>query len=164
MADKLSIPVSGALIHQMSGGQEIALDFSPETTGMDLVQDGNDLRMAFENGSEIVLRDFFSFMDARLDLDGVQLDAAAFLAAFAPDLATAAGEAAAGRLGAYSDDAGNLLGGVDALGTQPGIPFGGESVHADDPLAAAPRLGTAGEAGPAPDPPPPPPPGPGPGP
>ncbi|MCL1915446.1 MAG: VWA domain-containing protein [Desulfovibrionaceae bacterium] len=151
MADKLSIPASGALIHQMSGGQEIALDFSPETTSMDLAQDGNDLRMAFENGSEIVLRDFFSFMDARLDLDGVQLDAASFLAAFAPDLATAAGETVAGRLGAYGDDAGNLLGGVDALGTQPGIPFGGESAHADEPLAGAPvPVGAGGGAGPVP--------------
>jgi len=125
MADKLSIPASGAFIHQMSGGQEVVLGFSPETTNMDLAKDGNDLRMAFENGSEIVLKDFFSFLDARLDLDGVQLDAEAFLAAFAPDLATAAGDMATGRLNAYADDAGNLMGGVNALGAQEGIPFDG---------------------------------------
>ncbi|MCL1916476.1 MAG: hypothetical protein FWG17_07220 [Desulfovibrionaceae bacterium] len=147
MADILSIPASGAFIHQMTSGEEVALGFSPETTTLDLAKEGNDLLMNFESGSSIVLKDFFTFMDATLDFGGARLDAESFIASFAPDLATAAGEGSTGRLGAYSDDAGNLIDGVDRLGVQGRPDWGGGTARAESavegesstPAAPAPR-------------------------
>ncbi|MCL1889941.1 MAG: hypothetical protein FWF99_05505, partial [Desulfovibrionaceae bacterium] len=115
MADsELTVPASGdRIVYAVTEGQRVNLGFTPGEVDVDMLKQDNDLVFNFDQGGSIVLQDFFLFMDNSLVVSGAELSVADFLAAFVPDLATAAGEGSTGRLGAYSDDAGNLIDGVD---------------------------------------------------
>ncbi|MBZ2172350.1 DUF5801 repeats-in-toxin domain-containing protein [Nitratidesulfovibrio sp. SRB-5] len=102
-----------------------ALDMAFPSEAAQLEQSGQDLVFLFENGGRIVLSNFFGLFESHqlpaFNLeDGQSLPGDAFLAALREDLLPAAGPGAgaaagSGGVGDYTDDAGNLIGGVDRL-------------------------------------------------
>jgi hypothetical protein len=114
----LSIPAAGAEIDRhIETGDRLVFDFPIESTTMNFVREGNDLQIAFDNGGTLILEDFFSFMDVNIAINAnTELSGRDFLSALAPELMVGAGEERSGNLGSYDDNAGNLIGGIDALG------------------------------------------------
>ncbi len=100
------------------------LQFSPDAAA--LGSEGKDLIFTFPDGGQIVISGFFDKgIDALPYLetaDGALLSGRDFLAAFDPELLTAAGPGAGAAAvpssgsGEYADDAGSLIDGIDRLG------------------------------------------------
>lgn len=102
--------------------QPIQFDFNAEEAAFNRV--GNDLDVRFENGSQVILTDFFVTEGEDLSpfilLDGTEVSGEDFLQSMNPDMdiQTAAGPAASANgsgSGEYADGAGDLLDGVDGL-------------------------------------------------
>ena len=125
----INAPTAKVATYNVAGQTDVQFNFDFDPTAMRA--DGTTLIVEYE-GSEIRLENFFdadgnSLVDNFLTQDGQAFSAAEFLAAImgteggntAEDLETAAGAAAGGSgAGDYSDDAGNLYDGLDALGGQ----------------------------------------------
>lgn len=106
---------------------ELQLPFGPDDYADIPARDGDNLVFTFEDGGQIVLQDFYTLPIEDLpsiEVQGISLAAEDFLASFGDDtILPAAGPTAgptassdSGGSGAYGDDAGNMIGGVDYLG------------------------------------------------
>lgn len=116
---RISVPVTGSHESRLvNAGDYITLDFSLAENSLEPARAGEDLTLAFGNGSTLVLRDFFSFSDLTVLADGTELSPQSFLSALAPELVTTAGALSSGGRQPYTDDAGKLIGGIEALGDQ----------------------------------------------
>lgn len=125
----INAPTAKVATYNVAGQTDVQFNFDFDPTAMRA--DGTTLIVEYE-GSEIRLENFFdadgnSLVENFLTQDGQAFSAAEFLAAImgteggntAEDIETAAGAAAGGSgAGDYSDDAGNLYDGLDALGGQ----------------------------------------------
>jgi Ca2+-binding RTX toxin-like protein len=125
----INAPTTNVTTYDVTGQTDVQLNFDFDPTAMRA--DGTTLIVEYE-GNEIRLENFFdadgnSLVDNFLTQDGQAFSAPEFLAAImgteggntAEDIETAAGAAAGGSgAGAYSDDAGSLFDGLDALGGQ----------------------------------------------
>ncbi len=103
----------------------LGLGFAPDPNNV--AQNGQDLEFSFEDGGKIVLQGYYDHFTSKtlpvmVTDSGDQLPGEQFLASLREDLLTRAGPAAgsgspSSGSGEYADDAGNLLGGVDRLGS-----------------------------------------------
>ncbi len=105
-------------------GSKLQLEFDPNEASISRVD--NDLVFSFDNGGQVTITEFFVTGGADLPMlvlaDGVEVPSGDIFSALNPDmdLSTAAGPAAASPTSggtSYDDDAGNLIGGLDKLGT-----------------------------------------------
>ncbi len=102
-----------------------SIHFGFDITNSNFVRSENNLVVEVEGGGKVTLDNFFAVgaegtLPTFVLADGTVVASADFLKAQSPDLdlSTAAGPAAAtppSGLGAYDDNAGNLLGGTDRL-------------------------------------------------
>jgi hypothetical protein len=126
----INAPTTKVSTYDVAGQTDVQFNFDFDPTAMRA--DGTTLIVEYE-GNEIRLENFFdadgnSLVENFLTQDGQTFSAAEFLAAImggteggntAEDIETAAGAAAGGSgAGDYSDDAGILFDGLDALGGQ----------------------------------------------
>lgn len=107
-----------------------------------------DLLVHFENGAALVLKNFFAPGEGGDNLptlelaDGTIITGEAFLAGINPDfdISTAAGATAApssGGISDFSEGAGDLLGGVDRLGSLGTEPFGRSGLSTSEVLLSS---------------------------
>ncbi|MDR2503461.1 MAG: hypothetical protein LBD82_03635, partial [Deltaproteobacteria bacterium] len=131
----ISVPASGLdMVRQIEAGDLISFTFTSSENNLHPSRDGVSLRLDFDNGSSVMLQDFFRFSDVTLEFADTRLSSEAFLLAFAPELAVAAtAESTGNGLNPYEDDPGTLLVGVDRL----------EPVSADIQAASAPTTVTS---------------------
>ncbi|MDL2307186.1 hypothetical protein LJC48_04045, partial [Desulfovibrio sp. OttesenSCG-928-C06] len=120
-------PAAGAVnTIDSQAGADIRFNFDP-TQDADISRpDGsNDLRFVYDDGSEVVLSDFFAVGDESLPMlvlpDGTTVDVNVAFAGMDIDLSPAAGPGAgagagSGGVGDYSGDPGAFTDGVDRLG------------------------------------------------
>ncbi len=106
---------------------DLELGFDPGSEAQ-LSRDGDNLIFTFTDGGQIVLADFYALPAEELpalNIQGAQISAEDFLAslgnetllpAAGPTAPTAPATPDSSGTGAYGDDAGNLIGGVDYLG------------------------------------------------
>ncbi len=164
---QLARPDAGQTITVPAGADSVLkLDFAPDAASTEAA--GKDLVFSFPDDAKIVVSGFFDKgADALPSLeleDGSQLSGKDFLTAFNPDLlSTAAGPSAGSSpssgSGAYSDDPGALLGGVNRLGSLGTDQWGRSTAVAFDPEdtlppAVAPLIAITPGADPAPGAPP----------
>ncbi len=106
---------------------ELVLPFGPDEYADIPARDGDNLVFSFEDGGQIVLEGFYNLPLEELpsiEVQGISLAAEDFLASFGDDTILPAAGPQAGPApsadssgsGAYGDDAGNMIGGVDYLG------------------------------------------------
>ena len=120
---------------QSAAGAEIALGFEPGEATMS--REGENLSFRFNDGGSVVLTNFFAVGDQPLPNfklpDGVQVASHDFFASLDVGFSTAAGPAPAPSAppssgeGAYTDDPGLLLNGVDRLGSLGTVYWGRDS-------------------------------------
>ncbi len=121
---QLHIPATGqtATIESVAGSL-LQLGFSPSNASFE--RSGNNLVITLDNGGIMVLDGFFAVGESTLPSfvtpDGAVVGGAELLASLYPDmdLTTASGSSpqnTSGNLGEYTDDAGNLVSGVQGLG------------------------------------------------
>ncbi len=134
----LNNPQGQVITVPVTPGMELELGFDPGSEAQ-LSRDGDNLIFTFADGGRIVLADFYTQEMEQLptmDIQGAQINAEDFLASLGDEtLLPAAGPTApqapaspdSGGSGTYGDSAGNLIDGVDALGTL-GRNFWGNSV------------------------------------
>ncbi|MDL2307868.1 hypothetical protein LJC48_07625, partial [Desulfovibrio sp. OttesenSCG-928-C06] len=135
-------PEAGTAINVASQtGSNVRFDFDP-TQDADITRpDGtNDLRFVYDDGSEVVLSDFFAVGDQALPAlvlpDGTIVDVSVAFAGMDIDLSPAAGPGAgaaagSGGVGDYSADAGAFTDGIDRLGTTDPFYWGGGEERAE---------------------------------
>lgn len=108
----------------LSSEDTLKLDFDTDAASFDRSE--NDLVLTFNNGSQITVEDFFvrdgEHLPALQLADGSVVEVADFLRSMNPDMdvTTAAGPSSTTQgsgAGEYADGAGDLLGGVDRLGS-----------------------------------------------
>lgn len=110
----------------------IKLDFNPAETQVERTD--NDLSLQFPNEGTVILSDFFVTNGAELPTlvlqDGTEITSADLLASLDPtmDISTAAGltTASSSGLNAYGDGSGDLLDGLDRLGSLESMFWSGE--------------------------------------
>jgi|GEM_PF-6912210 len=105
-----------------SAGGVLDLPFDPSTATAHRVD--NNLVFELDSGGTVTVTDFFVVGDQSLPSlrlpDGTEVASADFFAGSDLDMTTAAGPAAAAPMGGganYADDSGNLMGGLDRLGS-----------------------------------------------
>lgn len=153
MAAQHSSALHSAVI-SVQPGQSVTL--AANAADMSFLRDGADLVVSHESGTTLYKGFFAQGEDKPLPslvlADGETVSGEDFLRAMNPDmdlLSTAAGPAPANTPGSgsgdYADDPGNLIGGVDALGTLGGLgPWGGAR-----PVSELPEASPLAESGPA---------------
>ncbi|MDR2502916.1 MAG: hypothetical protein LBD82_00780, partial [Deltaproteobacteria bacterium] len=137
---RISVPAAGRhVVDLLSTGGQIIFDFSINDTNMDLSRNGVDLEISFENGSSLILRDFFAFSDLSIVAGDVELSGQAFLSNLAPELITASEEILSGGMNNYDDRAGSLIGGIESLDAETAfiLQNGGRSLDDDGPQLTA---------------------------
>ena len=123
---KLANPHGQVVTIPMADGMKLDLSFDPTQESI-IVRDGEDLVFIFPDGGEIILENFYGVdVDAMpaMDVAGAQESAVEFLASLGDDSllpavapAEAKNQQEGSGSGAYGDAAGQLIGGVDHLGT-----------------------------------------------
>ena len=122
----LNNPQGQTVIVPISPNMELEFGFDPGSETQ-LSRDGDNLIFAFADGGQLVLTDFYALPAEELpalDIQGAQISAEDFLASLGDEtLLPAAGPTApaptapdSSGTGAYGDDAGSLIGGIDYLG------------------------------------------------
>ena len=126
MLTKITLPTPSSNQHQQVSivpETEITLDFN--TGAASFEREGADLHITHENGGSITITNFFVAANTEsLPVfalpDGQQVASADFLKNFSIDVSTAAGPSASptsSGVNSYEDGAGDLLTGVDTLGS-----------------------------------------------
>ncbi|SBW00450.1 hypothetical protein KL86DPRO_11786 [uncultured delta proteobacterium] len=148
----LSAPVAGQVSTLVYTPEE-ALELHFDANAATFARDGGNLILTFANGGQIVVPGFFeggSLPSITLP-DGTTLNSGDFLKSMNPDMEieTAAGPAVAAHsadssgTGEYADGAGELLGGVDRLGSLGTDQWTMNAPEAELPLAAGTALSGA---------------------
>ncbi len=105
------------VIVSAAGAGQLALNFDPSDASMS--RSGNDLIFDIDGGGTVTIRSFFEVGEEPLPSfvlgDGTLVASADLLAANDIDVTPAAAATAMGGLRVYDDDAGSLMGGLDAL-------------------------------------------------
>nr|WP_321513853.1 VCBS domain-containing protein [uncultured Pseudodesulfovibrio sp.] len=142
---RISLPGPGeSTSYQLTA--DTLIKFTFDLSEAEFIGNGNNLEILVEGGGKIILVDYLLF--AEMDnppvfemMDGEMVPGGVYLFAFegtdqatTEDIETAADAGATGSgAGAYSDDAGSLFAGLDALGGQ-GDAYDTHSVEAPDPI------------------------------
>ncbi len=152
----LTMPESGMRQIMLTPGRHLEFSFDP--AGVTFSRSGTDLVISAGNGSGVTLSGFFIAENADalpqfVFPGGDSVPASAYLQSLNIDITTAAGPVPSappsGGEGEYSDGAGDLLGGVDRLGSLGTDQWAGTLKAAETPVAVARGLDAGGpDAGP----------------
>ncbi len=153
----VNIPTSGMSRLMLTPGQHLEFSFDP--AGVTFSRSGTDLVIAGTNGAGVTLNGFFVVENADslpqfILPGGDSVPASAYLQSLNIDITTAAGPTPtatppSGGEGEYADGAGDLLGGVDRLGSLGTDQWAGPLRAAETPVTIARGLDAGGpDAGP----------------
>lgn len=139
-------------IVQMTQGAALKLNFTISDVTADRVD--NNLVFQFEDGTVSTVVDFFVSQSAELPefilSDGTQIASADVLSALNTDMdisTAAGGTTPSSGLSAYGDGAGDLLGGIDRLGTTEGVKYDVKSLSLEPEVTIVTATTGTGEAG-----------------
>ncbi len=93
--------------------------FDFDVTQAEFTRNENSIKITFPNSSSITIQDFFDYEGQILLADGVYISQKDFIDSFAPSLSTALGASAVAPSSSgtnYTDDAGDLINGLDKMG------------------------------------------------
>ncbi len=148
----LTIPKSGMSQVSLSAGQQLEFSFDP--SGATFSRSGTDLLISGDNGAGLTLKGFFVAENADalpqfVLPGGDSVPASSYLQSLNIDITTAAGPApsappSSGE-GEYSDGAGDLIGGLDRLGSLGTDQWAGSMRTAEIHMDVARRPNAAGD-------------------
>ncbi|MDR1685436.1 MAG: hypothetical protein LBR82_03170, partial [Desulfovibrio sp.] len=115
-------PGQGAeVVVQSSPGGRLDFGFDPGQASFSRPENSNDLVFEFEGGGKVTISGFFEVGDESLPAlslpDGLEVAAVDFFAGSDIDMTTAAGPRSSGGGTSYADNAGDLIDGLDRLGS-----------------------------------------------
>ena len=142
----LSMPVSGTVHVPCDKGKDLALTFNPAEVAFS--REGASLVISEWQGGKLAVTDFFTAKAEDLPFlllpDGDKVNSADFLASLQIDTSMAAGTPApgpdSGGEGAYDDDSGSLLSGVERLGSLGTSGWGGGTTAVTETASASSAL------------------------